>query len=155
MLWAKSVRGRGERFSEFQKKLILVFSGDAHNTVADILSRGCCIHCKIRYSRVSTWQREKFAMNPKAVKLIAAAVMIFVLTLHALLGQDATATLSGAVTDSSGKVVANAKVSIKNLSTSQSTETQTDSAGVYTVPALATGEYEVSASVDGLGSGNA
>jgi len=94
-------------------------------------------------------------MNPKAVKLIAAAVMIFVLTLHALLGQDATATLSGAVTDSSGKVVANAKVSIKNLSTSQSTETQTDSAGVYTVPALATGEYEVSASVDGLGSGNA
>lgn len=94
-------------------------------------------------------------MNPKAVKLTAAAVMIFVFTLHPLLAQDATATLSGTVTDSSGKVIANVKVSIKNLSTSQSTETQTDFAGVYTVPNLAAGEYEVSASVEGVGSGSA
>jgi len=94
-------------------------------------------------------------MNPKAVKLTAAAVMIFVLTLHPLLGQDATATLSGTVTDSSGKGLANAKVSVKNSSTGQSTETKTDSAGMYSVSNLAAGEYEVSTSVEGVGTGNA
>jgi len=81
--------------------------------------------------------------------------MIFVLTLHPLLAQDATATLSGTITDSSGKVVANARVSLKNLATSDSTETQTDSAGLYKVPNLAAGEYEVSASVEGVGAGSA
>jgi len=94
-------------------------------------------------------------MNPKAVMLPAAAVMIFVLTLHPLLAQDATATLSGTITDSSGKVLANAKVSIKNLSTSESTETQTDSAGLYKIPNLAAGDYEVSALVEGVGAGTA
>ena len=94
-------------------------------------------------------------MNPKAVKLPAAAVMIFVLTLHPLLAQDATATLSGTITDSSGKVLANAKVSIKNLSTGESSETQTDSAGLYKVPNLAAADYEVSASVEGVGAGTA
>jgi len=81
--------------------------------------------------------------------------MIFVLTLHPLLAQDATATLSGTITDSSGKVLANAKVSIKNLSTSESTETQTDSAGLYKIPNLAAGDYEVSALVEGVGAGTA
>jgi hypothetical protein len=94
-------------------------------------------------------------MNPCTPKVLSgiAGVLIFVLINSPLQAQDAKATLSGVVTDSSGKVVANTKVSIKNLSTDQSIDTQSDSAGLYNVPDLAAGEYEVSASMEGIGAG--
>jgi hypothetical protein len=94
-------------------------------------------------------------MIPCTAKVLSgiAGVLIFVLTHAPLQAQDAKATLSGVVTDPSGNVFANAKISIKNLSTGQSIETQTDSLGTYSVPNLAAGEYEVSASVEGVGAG--
>ena len=96
-------------------------------------------------------------MNPCTAKVFSgiAVVLIFLLTNCPLHAQEAKATLSGTVTDSSGKALANAKVFIKNLSTGESTEAQTDSAGLYNVPTLAAGEYEVSASVEGVGAGTA
>jgi len=89
-------------------------------------------------------------MNPCKAKFFSgiAIVLIFVLTNSPRLAQEARSTLSG--TDASGKVLANAKISIKNLSTGQSIETQSDSAGLYNVPNLASGECEVSASVEGV-----
>jgi Carboxypeptidase regulatory-like domain len=93
-------------------------------------------------------------MNPCTAKLCfgVAVVLIFVLTNRPLHAQDAKATVTGTVTDSSGKAQANTKVSIKNLSTGESTETQTDSGGQYAVPNLAAGDYEVSAVVEEVGS---
>jgi len=92
-------------------------------------------------------------MNPKAAQFVFGLVLIFVFTANALHAQDTQATLSGTVTDSSGKILADVKVSVKNLATGQSTEAQTDSAGGYAVPNLAAGDYEVSATVEGIGSG--
>src|SRR5450631_2035029 len=87
-------------------------------------------------------------MNLKAVQFVFGIILIFVLTAHSLYAQ---ATLSVSVTDSSGKVVGNAKVTVKNAATGLSTEAQTDSTGLCTVSNLAVGEYEVLASGDGIG----
>jgi len=92
-------------------------------------------------------------MNLKTAQFVFGVVLIFVFTANPLHSQDAQATLSGTVADSSGKVLPNAKVFVKNMSTGQSTEAQTDSAGLYTVPNLAAGDYEVSASAEGIGRG--
>ncbi len=84
-------------------------------------------------------------MHPKKAKLFCGFVLISVLTAHPLRAQDALPTLSGTVTDSAGRVLPGAKVTVKNLSTGQSTEVQSDSTGLYSVSNLAAGDYEVSA----------
>jgi hypothetical protein len=94
-------------------------------------------------------------MKAKAAKVVfsLALVLILVLSANPLRAQEANATLSGTVTDASGKVLPGAKVSVKNLSTGQTTQTQTDSAGLYTVPNLAAADYEVSATAEEIGTG--
>lgn len=88
-------------------------------------------------------------MSHTTAKLAFGLVFILAFATNALQGQNTQ--LSGTVTDSAGTPLPNAKVIVKNVSTGQSTEVQSDSAGLYTVPNLAAGDYEVSASAAGIG----
>ncbi|MFB3826770.1 MAG: TonB-dependent receptor domain-containing protein [Bryobacteraceae bacterium] len=72
--------------------------------------------------------------RPIAVLLLLAA------TLGA---QDFRASISGRVTDPSGAVVAGAQVTVANTSTRVSSQTQTNDQGVYSIPYLIPGPYEV------------
>lgn len=65
--------------------------------------------------------------------------------------QQAEASLSGVVTDHAGKPAADVNVSAKNLATGEIKQAQTDISGTYHFPDLAPGEYEISASLGGLG----
>ena len=89
-------------------------------------------------------------MRAMAAKVVFAAVLIFVLTSKSLYAQDSGATLSGTVEDSAGKVVPNAAVSIKNVSSGQSGATPTDASGNYSVANLAPGDYDLTVSAPGF-----
>ena len=60
------------------------------------------------------------------------------------------ATVSGTVTDPSGAVIPNAKVSIKNTATGVTRTATTNSAGLYAAPNLQPGPYSVTVSASGF-----
>jgi carboxypeptidase family protein len=64
--------------------------------------------------------------------------------------QSVTGTISGIVTDSQSAVVAGADVIATNTATGVAVKTQTNSAGVYTVPYLRIGKYEVRVTSAGM-----
>ncbi|MGP8246012.1 MAG: carboxypeptidase-like regulatory domain-containing protein [Bryobacteraceae bacterium] len=91
-------------------------------------------------------------MNSKGAKVLARVLAISLLGAGTLLAQPGgAAAISGAVTNPAGTAVPNAKVSARNLATGQSIEVQADATGLYTVPNLTPGEYEVSVSAEGFG----
>src|ERR1700730_15842596 len=67
-----------------------------------------------------------------------------------LCGQVAGATLSGAISDPSGRAIPSAKVSIKNITTGVVRTIETDSDGYYTAPNLLPGSYEITTTATGF-----
>jgi outer membrane receptor protein involved in Fe transport len=95
-------------------------------------------------------------MGVGKLKLVSRSVAILATLFFSLMAgvvahaQVTGATLSGTVTDPSGGVVANATVSATNTATAVTRDTTADSAGLYTIPNLIPGVYEVKVAAAGF-----
>ncbi len=74
---------------------------------------------------------------------------LFATTAVAAFGQS-TASLSGTVSDPTGAAVPNAHIVVHSLATGADRPVDTDSTGLYSVPALQPGDYSVRASAAGF-----
>lgn len=78
------------------------------------------------------------------------SIVLFIFGGALCLGQSVTASVQGQVSDPSGARIAAAKVSITNTNTRASRQTLTDDAGLYVIPSLAVGSYELRVERDGF-----
>ncbi len=86
----------------------------------------------------------------RSISLAAAILFLGILSSIPAGAQVAGATLSGTITDSSGRVVPNTRVIIKNVATGVTMEVTTNSDGVYTAANLLPGDYAVTVSAQGF-----
>src|SRR6476646_5352441 len=92
--------------------------------------------------------RRYSTMRVQAV--LSAALLIALGIPTTLEAQTATGQITGSVTDSTGAVVPDAKVSLTNQQTGLSRDTTSNESGAYTFPLLPVGIYTVSAEKQGF-----
>lgn len=81
-------------------------------------------------------------MSSKLPLLLRVLILVFSIVILGY-SQTVDATLTGIVTDPTGASVSDAKIKVVNTGTNISHDATSDSSGVYTVPALAPGEYRI------------
>ncbi len=86
----------------------------------------------------------------KGLRTIYAMCALLLLTAGFGYSQAVNATLLGTVTDSSGGIVPNAKVTVTETNTGVSRSGQSNESGNYTFPDLAPGQYSVTVELSGF-----
>jgi len=84
----------------------------------------------------------------------ALGVLLLAFMCATAIAQTSRGTLTGAVTDSTGAVVANATVKIVHTGTGVSRQTTTNEAGIYRFDAVELGAYSLSVQAKGFGTEN-
>src|SRR5215813_13074501 len=92
-------------------------------------------------------------MKCRVVK--ASALIAFAMLTSAIAFGQVTSSLSGAVTDPNGAVVAGATVTVKNAASGSEFKTVTSNQGTYNVPSLGAGKYIVVVTASGFKSATA
>lgn len=82
--------------------------------------------------------------------LLATACLAGLFAPVSLFGQGTTASLGGTVTDSTGAVIPNAQVLLKNESSNDQRRSKSNGAGVFSFAALPTGTYDITISAPGF-----
>src|SRR5262245_12356154 len=78
------------------------------------------------------------------------AVLLAALAAISLYGQGERASVTGTVTDATQAVVPGADIAIRNVATNVITRAQSNSEGIYYLPALPPGQYELTAEKQGF-----
>ncbi len=86
-------------------------------------------------------------MSSSTIRAVRTALL---LATCAWMGLAQTAQISGSIVDSSGAVVADANIAVKNLDTGIVRSTASNASGVYAVPGLRPGTYELTVRVQGF-----
>ncbi len=89
-------------------------------------------------------------MNRIACRLLVSVALITLCSLSVFGQVSSTSSISGAVVDPSGAVIAGASIAVKNEATGEEYRAATASNGTYTVPALAAGVYKVTVTASGF-----
>ncbi len=89
-------------------------------------------------------------MKQHCVRMVVVALTGLLLSTSAFAQGSSTASISGVVTDVDGGVVPGADVVVKNNGTGETYTVVTNGEGVFSVPALTTGTYTVTISLQGF-----
>jgi outer membrane receptor protein involved in Fe transport len=87
-------------------------------------------------------------MTKRTGKLFIATLLLALPS--AALAQTTTGAITGTVTDPSGALIPNVRITATNVATNVVNTTQTNEAGVYNFPFLALGDYTVTAEASGF-----
>ena len=79
-----------------------------------------------------------------------ATLLFFILATFGARAQEAGGSLVGVVTDPSGAAIANANVSARNVATSTTRTGVTNSSGLYSMPDLIPGKYDITVTAEGF-----
>jgi hypothetical protein len=100
------------------------------------------------------WRRAliQVHVSAKASNLIAILPLMIGLAVPILRAQVDQGTITGVISDATGAVIAKASIDVLNVGTGQKVHTSADANGVFTLPPLTVGTYDVTASANGFAS---
>nr|MDQ2900525.1 carboxypeptidase-like regulatory domain-containing protein [Acidobacteriota bacterium] len=84
------------------------------------------------------------------VTVVALSVFLLSLVRPAVAPAQSTSAIQGVITDATGSVIPNAKVTARNVATAEERATSTDAEGSYVIPALTPGTYRIQAQASGM-----
>jgi hypothetical protein len=83
-------------------------------------------------------------------RLTSSLLILVLLFTPLLIAQETRATVHGQIVDPNGAAIPDAEITITNTGTNNSTRTKSNEEGLYEVPFLMPGEYDVTAAKDGF-----
>ena len=89
-------------------------------------------------------------MNNRFFRILLSAICLSWLMAIGVLAQTGTSRITGSVTDPTGAVLPNAKVTARNEATGVSYTAQTSSAGTYSFDSVPVGNYEIKVEAQGF-----
>ena len=85
------------------------------------------------------------------MKRIVFLFLVLITMSTSVFAQEFRATMTGRISDTTGAVIPNAKITVRNMDTGVTVSTVSDKTGSYTVPFLLPGKYSVQVNATGFG----